>query len=272
MESPLIDAIGLGFSYRKPVLDGFGLQLAGGRVALLLGLNGAGKTTALRLLSGQRLPAEGRVRIAGGDPRRAAVRRHLYYLPETSDPPLHLDAEETVRLHVALYRRHLGRDGIRAILHRLGLGTTGRKRAETFSKGMRRRLELACLLAADPDVWLLDEPQAGLDPLGLRLLTELCLEARGRGRAVVMATHTVQDVQALADDVVLLRDGRTVFSGTRADLIAAVDARAYVFEGGGAGLEAALRGVAVELSAGMLGPRIPPEAVERLLFEERTES
>ncbi|MEE2713675.1 MAG: ABC transporter ATP-binding protein [Planctomycetota bacterium] len=270
METPVVAAAGLGFAYgRTTALEGFNLDVASGRITLLLGLNGAGKSTALALLSGKLRPREGRIRIAGSDPRRASARRRLWLLEEVAAPPPHLTAREAVGFHLDLYGRTGSRkDAIVAALDRVGLTAVAKKRAGTFSKGMRRRLELGCLLAVDPEVWLLDEPQTGLDPRGLRLLKDLCLEARGRGRSLVIASHALADVPALADDVHILRGGRTAFSGTRDGLLAEVGARSFVVSGNKDTFDQALRELASAHGVTLDGPQVPHEQLEELLFRE----
>jgi len=273
MSNRIVAADAVGFAYgRKTALEDFDLTLGAGTIALLLGLNGAGKSTALGLLCGRLKAREGRLRIQGGDPRRARTRRHLWMLEEVPAPAPHLSAIESVRFHLDLYGRpRMPRNALDAILERVGLAEVASKRARTFSKGMRRRLELGCLLAVDPQVWLLDEPQSGLDPRGLRLLKDVCRDARDRGRAIVMASHALSDVPELADQVVILRRGKTAFTGTRTELLAKVGARGYVIGDGGDGFDEALVELAREHGVSMEGPNVPAAPLEALLFREEEE-
>jgi ABC-type multidrug transport system ATPase subunit len=268
MDPLLLEAHDVEFAHgRRTVLQDFTLLLPQGRIALLIGLNGAGKTTALNLLAGCLRPRSGSVRLRGENPARPACRRNLFFIEEVSAPASHLRADETVRLHVDLYGRRGSRRGIvEATLDRVGLAPRTKALVRTFSKGMRRRLELACLLAVDPDLWILDEPQAGLDPHGLRLLRELCLEAAARGRGLVMATHALGDVPTLADIVILLRQGRTMFSGDRDQLRESVGAASYVARGGDPAFEADLRALALRHGVSLEGPELPTAAIEDHLF------
>ncbi|NRA96826.1 MAG: ABC transporter ATP-binding protein [Planctomycetes bacterium] len=274
MEGSVVSATGVGFSYgRTPALKEFDLELPPERITLLLGLNGAGKSTALGLLAGKLKPGEGRVRVLGRDPRRASARRCLWLLEEVASPPSHLTASEAVGFHLDLYGRAGSRkETIARVLDRVSLSDVSKKRAGTFSKGMRRRLELACLLAVDPEVWLLDEPQTGLDPRGLRLLKDLCLEARGRGRSLVIASHALADVPALADDVHILRRGTTAFSGTRETLLSEVGARGFVVSGDTTAFDEALRELAKAHGVTVDGPEVPAGPLEELLFREEDRS
>ena len=137
-----------------------------------------------------------------------------------------------------------------------------------MSKGMQRRLELAALVAADPEVWLLDEPQAGLDPQGLRLLREICCEARERGRALVISSHALGDVPALADRVIVLDQGGIRFAGDRQALLRTVGAAGYVVHGADDTLEDALRELVTRHGGRLEGPDVPATRLEALLFRE----
>ena len=261
----LVEVVGLRFSFKKVALIDFNLRVRAGEIVVLAGLNGAGKTTALGLLAGLLRPQEGRVRIAGGDPLRARTRRGLFYLPESSDILPQLQAREVVRLYLNLFGRSSGRLVIEGLLQRVGLSKVARQKTSTFSKGMRRRLDLACLLASDTAVWLLDEPQSGLDPQGLRLLREICLEAKTAGRCVVMACHVLADLRALADGVVVLHEGKTLFSGELSRLGESLGERGYVVSGGDEGRTEALRASAESHGGELRGPELPLEALEEYL-------
>ncbi len=268
MELPLIDAHGLGFSYGKPVLEEFSLIVAPGRIVVVLGTNGAGKTTALSLLAGERRPARGTVTICGRVQTSAFARRRLFHLRETAMPPFHLSPLESLGFHRALYGLpRLPRPAVAAILAETGLEAHAKRRIQTLSKGLRRRAELAALLAVDPEVWLLDEPASGLDPLGLGMLRAMLDAARRRGRAVVLASHALRDAATIADALVVLRNGRTRYSGDRKTLLATLGARSYVVEGGDAGTDAALAAAAAQSGASLLGPELPESAIAKLLAE-----
>jgi ABC-type multidrug transport system ATPase subunit len=215
VEAPLLVAEGLEFRYREPVLRGFSLVVAAGRMVFLAGSNGAGKSTALALLAGEFRPFDGVVRVAGLDPLQPRARAQLMALQEHPQRMDWLSAREAVQFHRDVYG--LGsKDGVSALdaLARLGLADVRDRRIKTFSKGMARRVELAALLAADRPLWLLDEPEAGLDPEGRFLLADLLCEARARGCALVLAAHSVGPLLANADELVVLNRGRTVWRGT----------------------------------------------------------
>lgn len=218
MQAPLLVAEGLEFRYREPVLREFSLTVLAGRIHFLAGSNGAGKSTALALCAGEFRPHSGVVRVVGRDPLVPRTRHALMALPETSCRMDWLSARECVQFHRDIFG--LGKaEGVAAAdaLARLGLGTVLDRRIAGFSKGMARRVELAALLAADRPLWLLDEPEAGLDPEGRFLLAELLLEARARGRAIVIAAHSAGPLLAAADELLVLRKGKTTWRGSVAE-------------------------------------------------------
>jgi ABC-type multidrug transport system ATPase subunit len=264
-----IAASRIGFSYDKPVFEDLTLSVAPGEVVALLGENGAGKTTLLRVLTGDLLPRAGSVSVAGGDPRRPAVRRSLGVLREVPVLNEHLTGLESLHYAGAIHgARRAGRAELEALLERFGLADAAKKRVRAFSKGMMRRLELAQLVLVDAPAWVLDEPDSGLDPRGARLFRTLLAEARGRGRAVLFSSHSVLDAALCADRIVVLRKGRVAFDGTREAAMQRLNKRAFVAEGGRGDLLAALEPAAAAAGATLTGPEIPVSALEALLFEE----
>ncbi len=194
-----------------PRLKGLSLTLHRGETLGLLGINGAGKSTALSALAGALPGMRGRIEIAGAPlADNRALRRHIGWLPQ--HPPLYpdLSVEENLRFFAGL---QLGRipnaAQVKAMLERFGLGPLRRRLAERLSGGERMRLGLACVLAHDPQVLLLDEPTAGLDPLQAEQLRELIRELAAE-RAVLIATHLLPDVELLCDRALLMHAGEIV--------------------------------------------------------------
>jgi len=186
----------------------------------LLGPNGAGKTTLTRILATVLSPDRGRLRLAGLDPsvdeQRVAIRRRLGYLPQ--DPGFHRRFTAWEYLdYVAILKEHTERRGrrleVQRVLEEVELTEVARTRIHALSGGMRRRLGLAQALLGDPDLLVLDEPAAGVDPEQRLLLREL-LSRLGERRTVIVATHHTEDVMALCKRVVVLAEGRVLFSGT----------------------------------------------------------
>ncbi|HMS17378.1 MAG TPA: ABC transporter ATP-binding protein [Planctomycetota bacterium] len=230
-ESSAISAVGLGFSYRRAVLTDLNVDLPEGTLLALVGENGAGKTTALSLFAGERPPDAGRIRLFGKDPFRREGRGLAYLLKEWPTVVGYLLPEEAVGFYGRLYGHRWSRFEREAFLDRCGLSGKARTKVKSFSKGMVRRLELACLLAADPPIWLLDEPQTGLDPAGVQLLYELLLEAKQRNRTIVWCTHLLQDLERLADHVLALSSGLTVWQGSLDALRSETRSKLFIVSG-----------------------------------------
>ncbi len=220
----------VGFLNRRvDVLFGVDLTVPAGSVFGLVGHNGAGKSTTIKTLIGALTPSEGTVRLFGEDPKKAATRRRLGYLPEVLQLPRTLTPREVLAMHGGLCG--FDRDHIRkrsaALLDRVGLTARADSLVRTFSKGMAQRLALAVALYGAPDLLILDEPMSGLDPMGRALVRQIILEERAQGRAVFLSSHVLPDVQALCDRVAVMHKGRVVMTGTLDELFAG---REHVYE------------------------------------------
>jgi heme ABC exporter ATP-binding subunit CcmA len=205
----LRDAVAL--SGRFPLLAGVDLNVAQGETLLLEGANGAGKTSLLRLCAGLVPAASGRVRVFGLDPveRRTVVRRRVGLLAHAA----HLYEDLTVRENVRFAVRAAGApvERVDPACQRLGLtGRLLRTRASKLSAGQRRRVAIAVLVARRPELWLLDEPHAGLDHAARSILDEVVTDATGAGATVVIASHESRSVEPLATRAVTLSGGRVV--------------------------------------------------------------
>lgn len=210
-------------------LEGLSFEVAPGEVLGFLGPNGAGKTTALRILASWHPPTSGHAAIAGHDVVQdsLAARRALGYLPEHFTAPHELRVGEYL-----VYRARLkglggrrGRERARALAAELGLAPRWRQPFATLSKGYRQRVGLADALLADPPALVLDEPLSGLDPLQRQEIKALLRGLAARGKAVLLSSHVLPEVEAVADRVLVLDRGRTLALGTLAELRARVRAR-----------------------------------------------
>jgi ABC-2 type transport system ATP-binding protein len=197
-------------------LDGLDVCVRRGDVVGLLGPNGAGKSTTLRILSGTLPPHGGDVEVAGidllGSPRQA--KRLLGYLPET--PPVYPEMTVEAYLRYCGELRGLRRGALTQALERTlircSLGGVRRRMIGNLSKGFVQRVGIAQAVLHDPQVLILDEPTVGLDPLQMREIRRLIQDLR-EDRAIILSSHILAEIQALCDRVVILRDGRPVFSG-----------------------------------------------------------
>ena len=225
-DAPAIVAHGLVRRFGTAVaVDRLALRVARGSITALLGHNGAGKTTVVRLLNGVLSADGGRATVLGLDPWREgdALRRRTGVATERPSLDPRLSGRANLRLYAALYGVPSGREreAIDAVLERFGLSARGDDRVSTYSRGMTQRLALARCALHDPDLYFLDEPSAGLDPLAARDLRAWIAElARGRGKTVLLCTHDLGEAQRLADRVVVLRDGSVAAEGTPTELAA----------------------------------------------------
>ncbi len=198
-------------------LDGLDLTVATGEVQGFLGPNGAGKSTTIRVLLGLLRADSGDVRMLGGDPWRDAVELHrrIAYVPGDVNLWPQLTGGEAIDL---LGRLRGGIDPARRaeLIERFDLDPT--KKGRTYSKGNRQKVALVAGLASDAELLLLDEPTSGLDPLKETVFRECIEEAREAGRTVLLSSHILAEVEALCDRVSIIRAGRTVETGSLADL------------------------------------------------------
>lgn len=222
MNTVRVDAVERRFG-RTVALDGVTLRLGPG-VTGLLGPNGAGKTTLLRMLATVDAPDRGTVEVLGHDPREPAgrleIRRRLGYQPQEPGFYRHFSGFQFVD-YVAILKEWTDRrsrhDEVRRVLALVGLEDEADKRIAAMSGGMRRRLAIAQVLLGSPEVLVLDEPTAGLDPEQRLRFREL-LGACADGATVVLSTHQTDDVAALCGRVVVLLAGEVRFDGTPSEL------------------------------------------------------
>ncbi|MEU8779438.1 ABC transporter ATP-binding protein [Streptomyces sp. NPDC048606] len=213
-----ISVAGLHKSFgRTHALDGLDLQVATGEVHGFLGPNGAGKSTAIRVLLGLLRADSGTAELLGGDPWADAVALHrrLAYVPGDVTLWRDLSGGEVIDL---LGRLRGGLDEARRaeLTERFELDPT--KKGRTYSKGNRQKVALVAAFASDAELLVLDEPTSGLDPLMEEIFQTCVTEARAAGRTILLSSHILSEVEALCDRVSIIRKGRTVETGSLADL------------------------------------------------------
>jgi ABC-2 type transport system ATP-binding protein len=215
----MIRTSGLVKRYGKVVaLDGLDLEVPKGTVLGLLGPNGAGKTTAIRILTTLLEPDEGTAEVAGLDVQTEGhkVRERIGLSGQTAAVDEHLTGYENLDMVARLY--HLGREKSRVrareLLERVELDEAADRPAKTYSGGMRRRLDLAAALVAEPDVLFLDEPTTGLDPRSRAQMWEEIQELARGGSTVLLTTQYMEEADRLADDIVVIDRGRKIAHGT----------------------------------------------------------
>jgi ABC-2 type transport system ATP-binding protein len=208
---PVVTTRGLTRDYGGVGLFDVNLMVPRGSIYGLVGMNGAGKTTLLSMLSGMRRPGRGTIRMAIG-------RQKVAVCPDVSEFDGWLTAFEVVDLARSLVAPDEGGPEVDGALTAAGLAGSAERRVGGFSRGMVQRLGLACALVGDPELLILDEPTSALDPAGRAEMLEHVAAMRGR-RTVIFSSHILADVQRIADQVGILRDGRLLYQGGTQELI-----------------------------------------------------
>ncbi|MBT2399668.1 ATP-binding cassette domain-containing protein [Streptomyces sp. ISL-100] len=213
-------------------LRGLDLAVEQGTVCGILGPNGAGKTTAVRVLTTLTAPDSGTATVAGHDVRRdpGAVRRAIGVTGQSASVDGELSGRENLRLFARLLRIRGAAGPARAdeLLERFDLTDAAGRPARTYSGGMRRRLDLAASLLVRPEVLFLDEPTTGLDPHSRNQIWDAVRDLAGRGTTVLLTTQYLEEADQLADDIVLIDQGRAAVTGTPAELKARIGSYAEV--------------------------------------------
>jgi ABC-2 type transport system ATP-binding protein len=208
----------------RPVVDGLSLSVGRGELLGLLGPNGAGKTTTVEIVEGYRRADGGEVRVLGLDPARdgRVLRPRVGLMLQQGGFPPQACPRELLRLYASFYRDPEDPD---ALLGRVGLESAAARRVKVLSGGERQRLGLAIALVGRPEVLILDEPTAGMDPQAKAATRELIGDLRDRGVTVLLTTHELVDLERLADRIAIIDHGRLVALGTPAELTAGVRPR-----------------------------------------------
>jgi ABC-2 type transport system ATP-binding protein len=192
-----------------------------GEVYGLLGPNGSGKTTTIKMLLGLLFPTSGRVQVLGRSPRDVRVKAQIGYMPEESNLYRFLNAGETLDFYGRLFNFGPSERKRRteALLDLVGLRKERRRALHEYSKGMARRIGLAQALVNDPDLLILDEPTAGLDPIGTREFKDLITELKRRGKTVLLCSHLLAEVEDVCDRIAILYGGSLQAEGRVDDLL-----------------------------------------------------
>jgi len=254
---------------RNLALDGLDLNVRGGQIFGFLGGNGAGKTTTIKILMGLIFPTAGTASVLGKDVANVKMHSQIGYCPESPYFYDYLTANELMDY----FGRLFGLDAAARkrktdeLLSEVGLAEKDRRRQlRKFSKGMLQRVGIAQSLINDPELVFFDEPMSGLDPVGRRDIRDLIANLRAKGVSVFMSTHILSDIEALCDEVAILRGGRLAASGKLSELLAKDDAgRALIVEVQGVNADA-IR-ASVEFIAGASIEATPDGANIQILDE-----
>jgi ABC-2 type transport system ATP-binding protein len=207
-----LEARALSKTYRTPgggalvAVDAVSFEVQPGEIVGVLGPNGAGKTTAVQLALRLLHPDSGDSRLFGLDPEDLAARRRVGYAPDAPLFPRALTGLRVLELHADLLG--VPRPRVATVVEQTGFGEPAPRQVALYSRGQLQRLGLAQALLGEPDLLLLDEPTAGLDPAGVAKIRELLLAVRGRGGSVLLNSHLLSEVERICDRVLFMKNGR----------------------------------------------------------------
>lgn len=196
-------------------VNNLSLKVTGGEIFGFLGTNGAGKTTTIKMLLGLIKPDDGKLSLFGKDAHDISTKKRIGFMPETAYYYPFLKAHELI----AFYGELCGMDKktiktrTEELLVEVGLENTGKKTLKTFSKGMLQRVGIAQALLHDPDLFILDEPFTGLDPLAKIHFRDLILKLKKRGKTVFFSSHELSEAELICDRVAILKEGSSVYDG-----------------------------------------------------------
>lgn len=212
---------------RKQVLKSVSFTTEENTITGYLGVNGAGKTSTIKLIAGINRPNSGEITVDGDSPYDEATRQNIGYLPENPYFYEYLTPREALDLYGKLHEmdRDLRRKRAEELLDRADMLRYADQQVRGFSKGMRQRLGLVQALIHDPKLLLLDEPLTGLDPMGRLLLRDLIQSEKSNGRSIFFSSHVLSDVEAICDNLIILNAGQIAFAGAQSDLLSQIKSK-----------------------------------------------
>lgn len=218
---------------RLRAVDDLTLEIPPGCVHGLLGPNGSGKSTTIKALLGLLRPTSGACRVLGRDSDDPRVRARIGYLPESPDFHRFLTGRELVRYYARLCGvAKAGRETrVAEVLEWVGLTAAADRRVGSYSKGMLQRIGLAQAIVHDPELVILDEPTAGVDPVGSADIVRLILKMKEAGRTVLITSHLLAQAEEVCDRIAILNHGRLIAAGTVAELVGREGAMSVVVQG-----------------------------------------
>ncbi|MHC5108526.1 MAG: ABC transporter ATP-binding protein [Planctomycetota bacterium] len=229
---PVVQTAGLCKTFRdfwlRPKVEAvkdLNMEIRPGQVFGLLGPNGSGKTTTIKMLLGLLYPTKGRISLFGKAPTDVSVKSRIGFLPEESYLYRFLVAHETLDYFGSLFRLpgRIRKERAERLLDMVGLKHEAKRPVGEYSKGMARRIGLAQALINDPEFLILDEPTSGLDPIGARQIKDVIRDLGRKGKTILLSSHMLGDVEDVCDRVAILYGGREMQSGTIDELLRVED-------------------------------------------------
>lgn len=249
-------------------LKALDLEIYKGEIFGLLGPNGSGKTTTIKLLLGLLFPSEGEALVLGKNATDVGKNERIGYLPEESYLYKFLNAEETLDFYGRLFDipPEVRRERIDKLIKLVKLDAARKRQLREYSKGMTRRIGLAQALINEPDLILLDEPTSGLDPIGTREMKDWILELRDQGKTVVMCSHLLADVQDVCDRIAILHQGELKELGRVDDLLKVEDVTQVSARGLSDACQSEIREVIAKHNGDLLTMDNPTTTLEELFL------
>lgn len=249
-------------------LKALDLEVNKGEIFGLLGPNGSGKTTTIKLLLGLLFPTEGQALVFGKDATNVAKNERIGYLPEESYLYRFLNAEETLDFYGRLFDipADVRKERIDKLIKMVKIDGARKRQLREYSKGMTRRIGLAQALINEPDLVLLDEPTSGLDPIGTREMKDMILNLRDQGKTVVMCSHLLADVQDVCDRIAILHQGELKELGRVDTLLTVEDITQIRAKGLSQDCQNEIRDVIGRHQGELLGMENPTTTLEELFL------
>jgi len=251
-------------------VDHLSLTIPRGVVYGLLGPNGSGKSTTIKIVLGLMQATSGACSVLGERAGELAVKRRIGYLPEAPDFYRYLTGRELV----AFYGRMAGvrgdalRASVERVLEMVDLTPAADRKIGTYSKGMLQRVGLAQALVHDPDLVILDEPTAGVDPIGARLIADTIRRLKREGKTVVLSSHLLAQVEGVCDRVAILDRGQVILEGAVDDLLQTRNRRMALFENLPIAKEEALKAWLLENGAEVVSIENPRTTLDQIFIEK----
>jgi ABC-2 type transport system ATP-binding protein len=206
---------------RLTAVDDLSMEVARGEVFGIIGPNGSGKTTTMKMLLGLLHPTKGKAEVLGRPPQDVATKMRIGFLPEESYLYPFLTGEETLDFYARIFRipRDVRRKRIDELLEMFEMTQARKRQLKEYSKGLVRRISFAQALANDPEVILLDEPTSGLDPISSIMIKRLIEDLKAKGKTVFVSSHLLADVQTLCDRILIINKGVRAVYGTVKEIL-----------------------------------------------------
>ncbi len=250
-------------------LKALDLEVRRGEIFGLLGPNGSGKTTTIKLLLGLLFPTSGQAYVFGEEATSVKKNERIGYLPEESYLYKFLNADETLDFYGRLFDMpaKVRKERINELIELVGLQRARRRQLREYSKGMTRRIGLAQALINDPDLLLLDEPTSGLDPIGTRDMKDLILRLRDQGKTILVCSHLLPDIQDVCDRIAILHQGELKELGRVSDLLRVEDVTQIRARGLSDEAKEEIRAVIARHGGVLEGIENPTTTLEQLFLE-----